>query len=59
MMSSRIGGQRAISIVLLAWLGWATPQAFVASSFPEATGDAGAASSEPSRRADLQRLAAS
>ena len=59
MKSSRIGGRRAIAIVLLAWLGWATPQPFVASSFPEAAGDAGAASSEPSRRADLQQLAAS
>jgi hypothetical protein len=46
MKRSRIGGQRAISIALLAWLGWATSQALVVSSSGEAA-------------ADLQQLAAS
>ena len=46
MMSSRIGGQRAISIVLLAWLGWAISQALVVSSSREAA-------------AEVQQLAAS
>ena len=46
MMRSRIGGRQAIAIVLLAWLGWATPEALVV-SLPRAPA------------ADLQQLAAS
>ena len=69
MKSTRIGGQRpafakatadkAISIVLLVWLGWATPHAPGASSSRASAADGAAASSEPRRRADLQQLAAS
>jgi hypothetical protein len=69
MQRSRIGGQRpafakatadkAIAIVLLAWLGWATAQALGASSSRESAADEAAASSEPRRRADLQQLAGS
>jgi hypothetical protein len=46
MKRSRIGGRRAISIVLLAWLVWATSEALVVSSSPAAA-------------ADVQQLAAS
>jgi hypothetical protein len=55
---SRNGGQQAIAIVLLAWLGWATPRALVVSSSPGAAADPGAAAFA-SGRPDVRQLAAS
>lgn len=55
---SRNGGRQAISIVLLAWLGWVTPKALVVSSSPGSAADPGAATVE-SGRPDIRQLAAS
>jgi hypothetical protein len=52
----RIVGPQASGIVLLAWLGWATPRALAVSSSLDAP-DMGAAILEP-RRADVRQLAA-